>query len=176
MSDSLQPRGRQHARLPSPSLSTGVCSNSCPLMLSNHLILHCPLLLVPSVFPSIRVFSRESALHIRWPKCCSFSISPYNEYSGLISFQFSSVAQSCLTLCNPMDGSTPGFAVHHQLPELAQTHVHRVSDAIQPSYPLTSPSPPAFNLFQHQGLFRRVCSSHQVAKVLEFQLQHQSFQ
>ena len=176
MSDSLQPCGRQHARLPFPSLSPGVCSNSCPLMLSNHLILHCPLLLVPSVFPSIRVFSRESALHVRWPKCCSFSISPYNEYSGLVSFQFSSVAQSCLTLCNPMDCSTPGFAVHHQLPELAQTHVHRVSDAIQPSYPLTSPSPPAFNLFQHQGLFRRVCSSHQVAKVLEFQLQHQSFQ
>ena len=73
-----------------------------------------------------------------------------------------------------MDGSTPGFAVHHQLPEPAQTNVHRVSDAIQPSYPLTSPSPPAFNLFQHQGLFRRVCSSHQVAKVLQFQ--HQSLQ
>ena len=60
--------------------------------------------------------------------------------------RFSSVAQSCLTLCDPMDCSMPGFPVHHQLPELAQTHVHRVSDAIQPSHPLSSPSPPAFNL------------------------------
>ena len=68
------------------------------------------------------------------------------------------------------------LAVHHQLPELTQTHVHQVSDAIQPSLPLLSPSPPAFNLSQHQGLFQGVSSSHQVAKVLEFQLQHQSFQ
>ena len=89
--------------------------------------------------------------------------------------QFSSVAQSCLTLCDPMDCSTPGFPVHHQLPELAQTHVHWVGDAIQPSHPLSSPSPPAFNLSQLQGLLQRVSSSHQVAKVLELQLQHQSF-
>ena len=75
-----------------------------------------------------------------------------------------------------MDCSPQGFPVHHQLPEPTQTHVHWVSDAIQPSYPLLSPSPPAFNLSQHQGLFRWVSSSHQVAKVLEFQLQHQSFQ
>ena len=88
----------------------------------------------------------------------------------------SSVAQSCSTLCNPMDCSTPGFLVHHQLLELVQTHVHGVSDAIQPSHPLLSPSPPAFNLSQHQGLFQWVSSLHQVAKVLEFQLQHQSFQ
>ena len=88
--------------------------------------------------------------------------------------QFSSVAQSCLTLCDPMDCSTPGFPVHHQLPELTHTHVHRVSDAIQPSHPLSAPSPPAFNLPQHQGLFKWVSSSHQVAKVLEFQ--HESFQ
>ena len=74
-----------------------------------------------------------------------------------------------------MDYSKPGFPVLHQLPELAQTHVHRVSDAIQPSHPLLSPSPPAFYLSQHQGLFQLVRSSHQVAKVLEFQLQHQSF-
>ena len=92
------------------------------------------------------------------------------------AFQFSSVAQSCPTLCNPMDCSTPGFPVHHQLLELAQTHVHRVCDAIQPSHPLSFPSPPAFNLSQHQGLFQWVSSLHQVAKVLEFQLQHQSFQ
>ena len=90
--------------------------------------------------------------------------------------QFSSVAQSCPTLCDPMDCSTPGFLVHHQLPEFTQTHVHWVGDAIQPSHPLSSPSPAAFNPSQHQGLFQWVSSSHQVAKVLEFQLQHQSFQ
>ena len=84
------------------------------------------------------------------------------------------VAQSCLTLCDPMDCSTPGFPVHHQLPETAQTHVRQVSDAIQPSHLLSSPSPPAFNLSQHQGLFQWVSSLYQVAKVLE--LQHQPFQ
>ena len=93
-----------------------------------------------------------------------------------LSVQFSSVTQSCLTLCDPMDCSRPGFPAHHQLPELAQTHVHHVGDAIQPSPPLSSPSPAAFNLCQHQGPFQRVNSSHQVAEVLELQLQHQSFQ
>ena len=207
-------------------------------MPSNPLILCCPCLLPPSIFPSIRVFSNESVLHIRWPKYWSFSfnISPSNEYSGLISlrvdwldlpvvqgtlkgllqhhsskesilrhaaffivqlshsymttgktialtrqtfagkvmslpfnmlsriviaflprgssFQFSSVAQLCPTLCNPMDCSMPGLPVHHQLPKLAQTHVHRVSDAIQPSHPLSSPSLPAPNPSQHQSLFQ----------------------
>ena len=75
--------------------------------------------------------------------------------------QFSSVAQSCLTLCDPMDRSTPGFPVHHQLPELAQTHVHRVGDAIQPSRPLSSPSSPALNLSQHRGLFTFFTSGSQ---------------
>ena len=84
--------------------------------------------------------------------------------------------QLCLTLCNPKDCSMPGFPVHHQLPEFAQTHIHWVHDAIQPSHPLLSPYPPAFNLSQHQGLFWWVSSSHQVAKVLELQLQHLSFQ
>ena len=92
------------------------------------------------------------------------------------SVQFSSVIQPCLTLCDPMDCSTPGFPVHHQLPELTQTHVHWVSDAIQPSHPLTSTSPPAFDLPQHQCLFWWISSSHQVAKELDFQLQHESFQ
>ena len=92
------------------------------------------------------------------------------------SVQFSSVAQSCPTLCNPMNRSTPGLLVHHQLPESTQTHVHCVGYAIQPSHPLSSPSPPALNLSQHQGLFKWVSSSNQMAKVLEFQLQHQSFQ
>ena len=86
----------------------------------------------------------------------------------------SSVTQSCPTLCNPMSCSTPGLPVHHQLPESTQTHVHSVCDAIQP-HPLPSPSPPALNPSQHQGLFQRVSSLHQVAKVLEFQLQHQSY-
>ena len=90
--------------------------------------------------------------------------------------QFSSVAQSCPTLCDPMNCSTPGLPVHHQLPEFTQTHVHWVSDAIQPSHPLSSPSPPAPNPSQHQSLFQWVSSLDQVAKVLEFQLQHQSFQ
>ena len=89
---------------------------------------------------------------------------------------FSSVAQSCPTLCNPMDCSMPAFLVHYQPWESAQTHVHRVGDAIQPSHPLSSPSPPVFSLSQHQGLFQWVSSSHQVAKVLELQFQHQSFQ
>ena len=89
---------------------------------------------------------------------------------------FSSVTQSWLTLCDLIDYSTPGFPVHHQLPELTQILVHRVSNAIQPSHPLSSPSPPTFNLLQHQRLFKWVSSLHQVAKVLEFHLQHQSFQ
>ena len=87
-----------------------------------------------------------------------------------------SVTKSSLVLCDPTDCSMPGFRVLHYLLELAQTHVHWIGDAIQPSHPLSSPSPPAFNLSQHQGLFKWVSSSHQVAKVLEFQLQHQSFQ
>ena len=86
------------------------------------------------------------------------------------SIQFSSATQSCPTLCNPMNRSTAGLPVHHQLPEFTQTHVHRVSDAIQPSHPLSSPSPPAPNPSQHQNLFQWVNSSHEVAKVLEFQL------
>ena len=92
------------------------------------------------------------------------------------SVQFSSVTQSCPTLRDTMNRSTPGLPVHHQLTEFTQTHVHRVSDAIQPSHPLSSPSPPAPNPSQHQSLFQRVNSSHEVDKVLEFQLQLQSFQ
>ena len=82
----------------------------------------------------------------------------------------------CLILCDSTDCRMPGIPVHHQHPEFAQSHVHWVSDVIQPSHHLSCPSPPIFNLSQHQGLFRWVSSSHQVAKVLEFQLQHQSFQ
>ena len=138
-------------------------------MPSSHLILGRPLLLLPPIPPSIRVFPNESALRMRWPKYWSFSFSiiPSKEHPGLISFRMdwldllavqgtlsSSVAQSCLTLCNPMNRSTPGLPVHHQLPEFIQTHVHRVRDAIQPSHPLSSPSPPAPKPSQHQSLFQ----------------------
>ena len=82
--------------------------------------------------------------------------------------QFSSAAQLCPTLCDPVDCSTPGLPIHYQLLEFTQTHVHWVGDAIQPFHPLSSPSPPAFNLLQHQGLFQRVSSSHQVAKYWSF--------
>ena len=91
-------------------------------------------------------------------------------------YQFSSFAQSCPTLCDPVNRSTPGLAVHHQLTEFTQTHAHRAGDAIETSHLQLSPSPPAPNPSQHQGLFQWVNSSHEVAKVLEFQLQHQSFQ
>ena len=113
----------------------------------------------------------------------TLKISLFTSHSGNLYLQarfphhqFSLVTQSCPTLCNPMDGSVPSFPVHHQLLELTQTHVHWVSDSIQPSHPLSSPSPPTFSLSQHQGLFQWVNSSHQVAKILEFQLHHQSFQ
>ena len=86
------------------------------------------------------------------------------------SIQFSSVTQLCLTLCDPRDSSTSGFPAHHQLLELAQTHVRQVSDAIQPSHPLSSPSPPTFSLFQNQGLFQWISSSHQVAKNISFSI------
>ena len=109
-------------------------------------------------------------------RACSFYHLSPSTVKNDTENQFSSVQSlSCLTLCDPMDCSTPGLPVHHQLPELTQTHVHRVSDAIQPSHPLLSLSPPAFNLSQHQGHFQSVSSFHQVAKILEFQLQHQSF-
>ena len=98
---------------------------------------------------------------------CESSQSCIVLYCTYGSDQFSSVAQMYQTLCDPVDNSTQSFPVHHQLPELTQTHVHWVSDAIQPSHPLSSPSPPALNLSQHQGLLKWVHSSHQVAKALE---------
>ena len=92
---------------------------------------------------------------INLPKVTQEVIKPKSDSKAmlLLLLQFSSVTQSCLTLCDPMDCSTPGLPDHHKLPEFTQTHVHRVGDAIQPSHPLSSPSPPAFNLSQHQGLF-----------------------
>ena len=98
------------------------------------------------------------------------------DHSGISSLQFSLLTQLCPTLWDPMNCSMPDLPVDHQLLEFTQTHVHWVGDAIQPSYPLSSPSPPAPNPSQHQGLLQWVNFSHEVAKVLEFQLQHQSFQ
>ena len=120
-------------------------------------------------------WSNKNILRAAKPTCLRI---PRRSVSMIFHFsiQFSSVTRSCPTLCDPMNRSMPGLPVHHHLLESTQTHVHWVSDAIQPSYPLSSPSPPALNLSQHQGLFQWVSSSHQVAKVLEFQLQHQSFQ
>ena len=100
----------------------------------------------------------------QWVLAVSLALSPV---------QFSSVIQFCLILCDPMDCRMQGFPVYHKLPELTQTHDHWVGDAIQPSHPLSSPSLPTFSLSQHQCLFQWVSSLHQVAKVLEFQLQHQ---
>ena len=102
-----------------------------------------------------------------WKVFLNWSIVVYN----ILQIQsVSSVVQSCLTVCDPMNHRTPGLPVHHQLLEFTQTHVYRVSDAIQPSHPLSSPSPPAPNPSQNQSLFQWVNSSHEVAKVLEFQL------
>ena len=99
-------------------------------------------------------------------------MEPTGSHSSASKIHFSSVAQSCLTLCDPVDCTTPGLPA----PEFTQTHVHWAGDAIQPSHPLLSRSPPASNLSQYQSHFQWVSSSHKVARVLEFQLQHQSFQ
>ena len=114
--------------------------------------------LLLGIFPTHR--SNPGLLHCRWIlQHLRDQRSPYNRedvplYRLTVSVQFSSVTQSCLTLCDPMNHSTPGLPVHHQLPEFTQTHIHRVSDAIQPSHPLSSPSPPALNPSQHHSLFQ----------------------
>ena len=170
----------------SPNMTCWFSSEICPkhTFFSNH---HLSLAPLSVVIPSITCRKLQN-LHLH-PRYCSwipghpsshlpnnFTWICHESQRPLNGSKFSSVAQLCPTLCDPKDCSTPGFPIYHQLPELAQTHVHWVSDAIQPSHPLASPSPPVFNLFQHQGLFQWVSSSHQVAKVLELQLQHQSFQ
>ena len=119
-------------------------------------------------------FVKNKKIYMSKCHCYSHSFSMVKLFQLWISFevflQFSSVAQSCPTLCDPMNHSTPGLPVHHQLPEFTQTHIIQVSNAIQPSHPLSSPSLPAPNPSQHQSLFQWVISSHVVAKVLEFQL------
>ena len=126
---------------------------------------------------SERTGFRSPLCHLLAPsqKSCSSSLnlsssSVKHHNSLMLSDQIRSVAQLCPTLCDPMNRSTPGLPVHHQLPEFTQTHVHWVSEAIQPSHPLLSPSPLAPSPSQHQSLFQWVNSSHEVAKVLEFQL------
>ena len=113
----------------------------------------------------------ESAVKDATAAAVRLSFPPKLHDGSQASLQFSSVQLlSCVWLCDPMNRSTPGLPVHHQLPEFTQTHVHRVGDAIQPTHPLLSHSPTALNLSQHQGLFKWVSSSHQMAKVLKFQL------
>ena len=146
MSNSLWPLELQHARLPCPSLYPRVCSNSCAL---SH----------DTIQPS-HPLPHPSPLALDLPQHQSFPVSWL-----FTSVQFSSVSQLRLTLCDSMDCSTPGLPVHHQLPEFTQTHVHWVGDAIQPSHPLSSPSPPDLNLSQHQDLFKWVSSLHLVAKL-----------
>ena len=122
----------------------------------------------------------EQIYCIHWFACrvldTMTDLTGFRDFLILYIIQFSSVAQSCPTLCNPMNRSTPGLPVHHHLPEFTQTHVHRVRDAIQPSHPRSSLSPTAPNPSQHQSIFQWVNSSREVAKVLEFQPQHQRFQ
>ena len=130
----------------------------------------------PPLLPSHRPYLQHPHRYTLGGTETSSYQPPKRDWKHIFSVQFSSVAQSCASLCDPVDYSTPGFPVHHQILELTQTHVHQVYDAIQPSHPLSCPSLSTFNLFQHQGLFQWLSSSHQVAKVLEFQLQHQSFQ
>ena len=136
-------------------------------------------------FDPLHPFLPPSPTHYLWQPHISsphlhelvFShISHVREIIQYLSLSYCSVTQSCAPLCDPMNRNTPGLPVHHQLPEYTQTQVHRVGDAIQPSHPLSSSSPPAPNPSQHQSLFQLVKSLHEVAKVLEFQLYHHSFQ
>ena len=125
-------------------------------------------------------FSRRSSqlrdqICFSYVSCIFICVYVYKHTNG-IHYCCCSVAQSCPTLCNPMDCSMPGFLALYYFPEFAQTQVHWVSDANQPSRLLLSPSPPALNLSQHQCLFSMSWLSHQVAKILELQLQHQPFQ
>ena len=129
---------------------------------------------VPRIF---LLFKNTSTQHVLFLVSLSLWISFITSYLPAKCISNGSFAQSCPTLSDPMNHSTPGLSAYHQLPESTQTtRIHWVGDVIQPSHPLLSPSPPALNPSQHQGLFKWVSSSHQVPKVLEFQLQHQYFQ
>ena len=191
MSDSVWSHRRQPTRLPrpwdSPGKNTGV---GCHFLLQcmkvkseseSEVPQSCPTLSDPMDYspPGSSVHWIFQARVLEWG-AIAFSEGLPTSTKMLMCMpylsQFSSVTQLYLTLCEPMNGSTPDLPAHHQLLEPTQTHVHWVSDAIQPSHPLSSSSPPALSLSQYQGLFKWLSSSHQVAKVLEFQLQNQSFQ
>ena len=135
-----------------------------------------PLFTCTSLMPHLSWKSKDSETDICWVLKSKGKQWKTEGKQELASIRFSLVVQSCPTVCDPRDSSKPGFPVHDKHLEPTQTHIHRVGDAIQLSHPLPSAAPPVFTLSQHQGLFQWVCSSHQVAKVLEFQLQHQSFQ
>ena len=181
MSDSLWPNGLQHSRFPCSSLCSGASSNACPLSQwcrptnsssvtpFSFCLQSCP---ASRSFPVSSSHQVAKVLELQLSFCLSAVIFLNWRMCYLIfsSVQFISVAQSCPTLCDCMKRSTPGLPVHHQLPEFTQIHIHWVSDAIQPSHYLSSPSPPAPNPSQHHSLFQWVNSSHEVAKVLEFQL------
>ena len=160
MSDSLQPHEPQHARPACPSPAPRLYPNSCPLSRWCHPTISSFVILFFSClqsFPASRSFLMSQLFASGGQRIGASAFS---------SAQFSSVVQLCPTLCDPINHSTPGLPVHHQLAEFTQPHVHRVSDAIQPSHPLSSPSPPAPNPSQHRDLFQWVNSSHEVAKVL----------
>ena len=157
------------ANKPEGGFQKGICQHQCPVVggppqngCCQYL---CPRVRLQLPPPSLRGSLRSAG----GSEPGSFNITASGLRLGVcdilcVPSKFSSVTQLCPTLCKPMDCSVPGLPVHHQLPELTQTHVHSVGDAIQPSHPLLSPSPPAFNLSQHQGLFKRVSSLNQVAK------------
>ena len=166
MYNSLWLHGLQHARLPCPSPTPRACSKSCPSSWRCH----------PTISSSVIPFSCLYSFPISGSFLMCWLFASRGQSIEEYLCCHCSVTQLCPTLCDSMNCSTPGFPVLRHLPELAQTHVHWVSDAIQPSHPLSSPSLPAFNLSQHQNVFQWVSSLHQVAKVLELQLQHQSFQ
>ena len=137
-------------------------------------VLHKVIVIGSPLWDSWTCGKREKIYWCNWQVFSVLEVEQSQRVSGIVQrhflVQFSSVAQSCPTLCDPMNCSMPGLPVHHHLLEFTQTHVHQVGDAIQPSHPLSSPSPPAPNPSQHQSLFQWVNSSHEVAKVLEFQL------
>ena len=193
MSDSLRPHESQHARPPCPSPASGVHPNPCPLSQWCHPTISSSVIPFSSClhsFPASGSFQMtqlfasggqrigvSEQVSEQDPASPSVSLSHQEASINLLSLsvrgQWSSVTQSCPTLCNPMNHSTSSLPVHHPLPEFTQTHVHWVRDAIQPSHPLSSPSPRAIRVpspSQHHILFQWVNSSHEVAKVLEFQL------
>ena len=164
------------------SADVSICSSVCLYTHTHTLQLIYPFICRQTLrsFPYLAVVNNDAmneGMQTSLQDSDSMSLHMYPKVELLDNMvRFSSVQSlSHVRLYNLMDCSTPGFPVHDQLPELTQSHVHQVGDAIQPSHPLLSPSPPALNLSQHQGLFQRFSSSHKMARVLEFQLQHQSF-